>query len=95
MMWDLAGAEILPVGYESWRVLQADFARRGLAQSPMPSTRRSEMNSLEARDVARVLVENLIRGNHLSNVKEIQALREEAAESPDLFIEEILGCNQS
>jgi hypothetical protein len=52
------------------------------------------MNMLSARDVARVLVENLIHSNHLSNTAEIHALRKGAAESPELFIEEIIGCNQ-
>jgi hypothetical protein len=94
-MWELDGRELIPLGYQSWTDWRDECAQRNLGITTTPEIRLSGENPLPPRVVARILVEELITRNHLQNRAEINALREEASESPDVFIENVLGLSQS
>lgn len=93
-MWDLEGRELIPYGFQSWGSWQDDCIKRNLTPAYIPETHWSGKNSLTAREVAKVLVEGLITKHRLQDRTEIRALRNEAKQSPDVFIDELLGRNQ-
>lgn len=93
-MWDLNGSELIPYGYTSWAAWRDDCVKRNLTPGFVPETHWSGTNPLSAREVAHVLVEELIEKNRLIDSAEVKALRSEAAQSPDVFIDQVLGRNQ-
>lgn len=93
-MWDLEGRELIPYGFLNWVAWRDDCMKHGLTPAYAPETHWSGKNPLTPREVARVLVEELITRNRLQDRAEIRALRTEASQSPDLFLDEVLGRNQ-
>jgi hypothetical protein len=93
-MWDVDGRELIPYGFRSWNAWRDDCMKANRTPAYTPETYRSGKNSLTPREVARVLVEELITKNKLHNAAEIRALRREAIQSPDVFIEDVLGRNE-
>ncbi len=93
-MWDLDGRELVPYGYSSWTAWRDDCMKNNRTPVSAPETQRSDKNPLSAREISHVLVEELIVKNRLRDPSEIKALREEAAQNSDVFIDELLGRHQ-
>lgn len=93
-MWDLEGKELIPYGYPSWAAWRDECMKSKLTLAFPPETHWSGKNPLKARDVAHVLVEELINKNRLHDATEISVLRREASQNSELFVEQVLGRNQ-
>jgi hypothetical protein len=93
-LWDLDGRELLPYGFDNWAAWLADRRRRNLTPTEPTETHWSDRNPLTSREVARVLVQGMIRKYDLRNRAEVKALRDEASHTPELFIDDVLGRNQ-
>lgn len=92
-MWDMTGSELLPYGYTSWSAWSGDCLKRGFTPASAPETFWSGKNPLSAREIAQVLVSELITRNGLKDPADIKALRNEATQNPDVFIDEVMGDN--
>lgn len=93
-MWDLDGRELIPYGFPNWAAWRDDCVKQHLTPGSAPDMHWSGKNPLTPRLVARVLVEELITRNRLQDRAEIRALRSEAVQAPEVFIDEVLGRNQ-
>ncbi len=93
-MWDLDGRELVPYGYSSWTAWRDDCMKRGFTPASAPETYWSGKNPLSTREIAHVLVEELIVKNRLQDPSEIKALRDEAAQNSEVFIDQVLARNQ-
>ena len=92
-MWDLNGSELVPNGYPDWAAWRDNCEKNNLTPPFPPETHCSGKNGLSAREVAHVLVEELIYKNQLQDPTEVRALRHEAAQNSELFIDQVLGRN--
>jgi hypothetical protein len=90
-LWDLSGGELIPYGYVTWAGWRDDCLKRGFTPASTPEIYWSGKNPLPRHEVAMVLVEDLITKNHLQDPAEIRALRNEADQNSDLFIDQVLG----
>jgi len=92
--WDLEGRELVPTGFPSWAAWRDDRIKNNLPAGYGAEAHWSGRNSLAPRDIAKLLVRELIVRNKLRDRAEIRALKQEASQSPEVFIDQVLGRTQ-
>ncbi len=92
--WDFDGRELIPYGFPNWIAWRDDCMKNNRTPAYAPETHWSGRNPLTPCEVARVLVEELITRNRLQDQAEIKALRNEAAQNSEVFIDQVLARNQ-